>query len=207
MIGRIEKAAIPGLILVSVIVINVALFSVFPLMQKFFSTRLDTGRSLLRQYQTVIEYREPEKKKESPVEQRIRQIANPSSGGKTDPMNFKFTPDLSVEGSGGVAMEQQDLQAVVFEEGETDEAAVPLYRPAIPFPERAQELEIKGVLEAEIIVGTDGKVESVDILKTPHSSFTSVAKKVITTWRFKPARNKGIPVKVRVRQVIEFNLE
>jgi TonB family protein len=154
-----------------------------------------------------MEYRKPEEKKEARREERIRDVANPDRARNVSPMEFKFTPDLSVEGTGGVAMEQDELAAVVFEEGETDEPAVPLYQPPIPYPDRARDLEIEGTLEVILIIDTQGKVGSIEVVRSPHVSITNAARKVIATWRFKPARNKGVPVRMRVRQVIEFALE
>ncbi|HON10197.1 MAG TPA: energy transducer TonB, partial [Chitinispirillaceae bacterium] len=72
---------------------------------------------------------------------------------------------------------------------------------------RARELEIEGVLEMLIVIDMQGKVKNIDIVRSPHSSITTAAKKTVSTWRFKPARNKNIPVQVRVRQIVEFNLD
>jgi protein TonB len=205
--SRLRKAAAIPLILILAILINALLFSIFPLLQRLFSSGIDSAANQRKPLEMVIEYRKPEEKKENPVEQKFRKISNPLSGQRSDPVSFKFTPDLSVEGSGEVVMEQQDLQAVVFEEGETDEAAVPLYKPPIEYPRRARELEIEGVLEMLIVIDMQGKVKNIDIVRSPHSSITTAAKKTVSTWRFKPARNKNIPVQVRVRQIVEFNLD
>jgi protein TonB len=104
-------------------------------------------------------------------------------------------------------MEQQELAAVIFEEGETDEPAVPLYQPAIPYPDRARDLEIEGILEVTFTIDPRGKVTSIEVVRSPHITITNAARKIIATWRFKPAKNKGVPVHMRVRQVIEFTLE
>ena len=116
MVRRFRKAAAILLILILAILINALLFSIFPLLQRLFSSGIDSAANQRKPLETVIEYRKPEEKKENPVEQKFRKISNPLSGQRSDPVSFKFT-DLSVEGSGEVVMEQQDLQAVVFEEG------------------------------------------------------------------------------------------
>jgi protein TonB len=121
---------------------------------------------------------------------------------------MRFAPDLGVAAGGsGVAMETRDLEAMVFEEGETDEDLVPVRVTPVRYPDRARELGIEGTLEVEIIVGRDGKVETVDILSSPHPSISAAARTTISRWLFKPARNKGIPVRVRARQAIEFRLD
>jgi TonB family protein len=153
-------------------------------------------------------------KKQQTEIQSLRQVKTasaPSAGQSyaSGGIAFKFTPDLGVEGAGGVAvaMQNQDLEAMVFEEGQTDENVTPVFTPAIIYPERAKEAGVQGTLEAVIVIGRDGKVEKVDIIRSPHESITAEAKRTLFTWKFKPGKNKGVPVKVRAKQVIDFNLE
>jgi protein TonB len=153
-------------------------------------------------------------KKQQTEIQTVRQVktSSASSSGPSSASNgisFKFTPDLGVEGAGGVtvAMQNQDLEAMVFDEGQTDEAIVPVFTPSILYPERAKDVGAQGTLEAVLVIGRDGKVEKVDIIRSPHESITIEARRTLSTWKFKPGKNKGIPVKVRAKQVIDFNLE
>ena len=207
MIPRSERVIAPLLIIAAVLAINVFLFSVFPALQRLFASSLHSQSAMQPKQQIIIEYRKSEEKKETPLEQQIRTVTTPQRSGSSELLQFRFSPDLSVEGTGEVVMGQQDLAAVIFEEGQTDEPPVPVFKPPIPYPERARELEVEGVLEVIIIIDLDGKVKTVEVVKSPHSSITSAARKVISTWRFRPARNKGIPVRVRARQVMEFRLE
>ena len=66
---------------------------------------------------------------------------------------------------------------------------------------------LSGTLIIEIVIGRKGEVESVKIVKSPHSSFARQARQTVMGWRFKPGRNKGVPVRVRARKVIEFKLD
>jgi TonB family protein len=63
------------------------------------------------------------------------------------------------------------------------------------------------VLLIELVIGVDGKVESVEILKSPHASISAEARKHALRWLFRPAKNKGVPVRVRARKEIEFRLD
>ena len=189
------------------IAVNVGLFSLFPYLHQLLSDKIINAVSAPKVRSVVMEYKKPEEKKETPKERVVRQVSNPNRNAGTSQLKFKFSPDLSVEGTGDVAMEQQELAAVVFEEGETDEPAVPLYKPPIPYPERARDLEIEGVLEVIIIIDTRGKVSSIEVVRSPHVTISNAARKVIETWRFKPARNKGVPVRMSARQVVQFTLE
>ena len=191
------------------VAINLSLFTVIPLAHYFFSTIADNDAPVTRKTKIVAEYVRPREKKEAKEPQRhIRQVqAESSTRTIKSTMNFKFTPDLGVEGGDGVAMVQNDLKAVVFEEGQTDEDAVPVGDlKRVPYPRQAREQGVEGILEAIFVIGVDGSVTSIDIRTSPHPSITAEAKKVMQTWRFRPARNQGVPVAVRKKQVIEFKL-
>lgn len=210
MANWIKKTVSVTLIVICVIVINIFLFSLFPVLHRVLSSVIETAYDAKLPHETVMEFKKPQKQKTEMVKSQIREISNPavSGGGSSkDALSFKFNPDLSVEGSGDVAMETADLASVIFDEGETDEDLVPVFVTSVSYPNRARDLGVQGTLEAVIVVGREGHVESVKVTKSPHSSITNEALKTISGWRFKPARNKGIPVSVRVKQVIEFKLD
>jgi len=96
------------------------------------------------------------------------------------------------------------MEALIFNEQDVDKELVPLYRPSVPYPPRAQDLGIEGLVIAELVVGIDGNVESVMIKKSPHPSLSNAVKNTIQRWRFQPAEIKGIPVRVRRIQEIDF---
>jgi TonB family protein len=152
---------------------------------------------------------QPEKNEKKQTQSRIRKIqASSGNKGTSDRIDFKFTPDLGVGGGEGVAIEQQgSLEAVIFEEGEVDENATLITPFQIPYPPRAVELGIEGILEANLTVGIDGKVINIDIIASPHSSITAEARKVFSSLKFKPAKNKGIPVNMKLKQIVEFKLD
>jgi TonB family protein len=206
-IHRYEKWVAAAIILIIIISINVVLFSAVPLLQRFFSSKNEIVLAAQPERQVLIEYKKEEEKKPEPLQSNIRQVANVSIGRSSEPISLKFTPDFAVEGTGEVSMGGENFEAVVFEEGQTDEAAIPVFTPSIPYSKRAEELEIEGTLEAVIVINIDGTVKSVNIIKSPHPSLSTVANSILLTWRFKPARNKGIPVQLRVRQVVDFSLE
>ena len=157
----------------------------------------------------------PKKQEEEPkTPQRIRIVkTNTGKTGSagTGQSNERFVPDLSPESGpdngNGVALNTNDLGAEVFEEGETDDPAVAVYTPEVPFPDKAREENIQGVVKAVFVVNYLGKVANIDVVQSPDPSFTREVKKVLATWRFKPARNKGVPVNVRFSKEIEFKLE
>jgi TonB family protein len=151
-----------------------------------------------------------ERKKAMP---QVRQIKQPSTDGKSmsNQIAMKFVPDLAVDaGSGqgnGAVIESHDLQVEVFEEGETDERPIPMETTPVAYPLEARERGIEGTLVVYFVIGHDGKVKSIDVQKSPSPIITREAKQTIASWRFKPGKKKGIPVNVRAKKEITFELQ
>lgn len=196
--------------LVIVLLINFLLFLVIPLTHELFGTIKHNEKNISTQPRIIAEYIKPPNRDEpKESEKRIRHIQTSRSlNSSQKSMNFKFTPDLGAEGGGdGVAMAAQQLNVMIFEEGEVDEEAQPISRSAIPYPQRARELGIEGDLIMILLIGTDGHVESVEIIKSPDNSISKSAREIILkNWKFKPAKNQGVPVKQRLKQKISFKL-
>lgn len=188
------------------VVLNFFLFIMIPALHNLFGINLNEKKDRSNK-KIIAEFYKPKKKKEKQIKRDVRKIKTSSGKGDSKPMQFKFTPDLGVEGAEGVAVQSSDLEAMVFEEGETDEDAVPVYTPTIPYPQRARELAVEGDLVVIFVVNERGRVENINIVKSPHSSIKKKAISVISKWKFRPAEKDGVPVKVRVKQVIEFALE
>lgn len=190
--------------------INFTLFLLIPLAHTFFGNTKKDDYFLSREPKIIAEYIKPppeeEKTQPEPMVRRIQ--ASPSRSHAQKSLNFKFAPDLTVAGNGeAIGMSVNDLSAVIFEEGEVDEDAKPLTRTAIPYPQRARELGIEGDLVVVILINSDGKVTSVEIISSPDQSIAKAARQtILSSWKFKPARNQGVPVKQRVKQKISFKL-
>ncbi|MBN1306429.1 MAG: energy transducer TonB [Chitinispirillaceae bacterium] len=162
--------------------------------------------------------RKPPEEEEKKALPRVRQVTQSSDRDKTleHQMTMKLVPDLTVDagvGEGDAAAgvvqveKSQDLQAEVFEEGETDERPIPLTTTPVAYPLEARERGIEGTLVVFFIIGHDGKVKSIDVQKSPSPIITREAKRTIATWRFKPGKKKGIPVNVRAKKEITFVLQ
>jgi TonB family protein len=157
----------------------------------------------------------PKKRDEEPKTQQHIRIVKTNTGKNgstgTGQSNERFVPDLNPEAGpdngNGVALGTGDLGAEVFEEGQTDDPAVAVYTPEVPFPDQARENNIQGIVRAIFVVNYQGKVTNIDVVQSPDLSFAREVKRILATWRFKPARNKGIPVNVRFSKEIEFKLE
>lgn len=207
MFSRLMKTvSIRAALIAIVIGINFILFIILPTTHELLKRLKNEDLPETTSRRIVAEMvRPPEKKQQKPKQRRIRQVKSSSAKSGGSSMKFKFTPDLGVEGGQGVAIQaQNDMEAVVFQEGETDQEAVPMYTPAPPYPDRARELGIEGEVEAVFVVNIDGSVSSVDITRSPHPTISSAVRKTIEDYKFKPAMNQGVPVRVSYRRVFEF---
>jgi protein TonB len=84
---------------------------------------------------------------------------------------------------------------------------VKLHSPDPPYPAIAQNLEISGKVSTIIVIDTNGFVESVKVIESPHKSMSDEVVKTLRKWKFKPVVYKGIKVSLRYRQDVEFNLD
>ena len=195
------------------LIASFAVFTMVAFLHGFFGDALQKKPNLVQQ--RLVPLAMPKKHEEEPKhEQRIRIVkANTGRTGNTggSQSSMRFVPDLGAESgpdnADGAVLGTRDLGAEVFDEGQTDEPAVPVYSPSVPFPDRAREMNIEGTVTAVFVVNYLGKVTTVDMAKSPDQSFTREVKKVLATWRFKPAKNKGVPVNMRFSKEIEFKLE
>lgn len=205
----IQAAGVLGKLVV-VVVINLSLFLVIPVTEGMFSLiggmkeeRVETRKKL------VAEYIKPKQKEVKRTQQsRVRSVSNASARPMQSSMKFKFTPDLSVGGAGeGVAMQSQQLEAEVFEEGQVDVDPVPMQTPPPAYPDRARDLAVEGEAVAVFVVDVDGKVRTIENIDAPHPIIADEIRATIMQWKFKPAQNRGVPVKARMRVPFDFSLD
>jgi TonB family protein len=203
----------PAIRLCIALVASFLVFTLVSFLHGFFGDALQKKQETSRAQAVVVDIPKKHEEEVKPV-QRMRLVkANTGRSGNTGggQSNMRFVPDLGAENgpgnANGVALGSGDLGAEVFEDGSTDEAAIPVFTPAVPFPDQARAMNIEGVVKTIFVVNYLGKVTSVDVVKSPDQSFTREVKRVLSTWRFKPGKNKGVPVNVRFSKEIEFTLE
>ena len=153
------------------LLINLVLFAIIPIVQVFLK---DDGHESGRKepnYQIVMEMKAEEKEKQKPKARQIREVKTGTQGSSVKSQSFKFQPDLSAAGGGGdgVDVGGQDMEAMVFSESEVDEPPRELSVTPLEFPEVARSAKASGTLEVEIVIGRDGRVESVKITRVSPS--------------------------------------
>jgi protein TonB len=186
------------------------MFSILPIARSLLAAdnlsaeqRAATAPVIMRKVRT-------EEKKEKRRTRMIRRIQSRRPEGRSNRRDFdmKFSPELSVGGDGeGAAFEEGGASSSVFEEDEVDEAPVPISRAMVDYPRRAHEAGIEGVVSVILLIDRKGRVTQVTFESVPSPLFVRPVRETLRRWRFKPARYQGVPVKVRMRQNIVFNLE
>ena len=189
------------------VAVNYLLFIMMPVLHALFGGAFDPSQNQLHNRRVITKIIKQKEKKPKKKKRRIRKISSAKSRRDNSRFKMKFSPNLGALGGEGVAVETHDTKAVIFNEGETDENPIPVRITPIPYPDAARAKGLRGQLIIELVIGRDGRVESVRIVKSPHSSFSAAARRTATGWRFKPGKNKGVPVRVRARKLIEFKLD
>lgn len=117
----------------------------------------------------------------------------------------------AVEPSPTVAPAPESPRARIAESGpshenEVDERATPLSDNAKPpYPPEAKSAGVEGVVFVRFVVGVDGVVRNVKVLKGPEV-FWQVCVATLMAWRFEPARKDGKPVEVVRTARIPFRI-
>ena len=189
------------------LVVSYLFFILIPVLHALFGNDIQAQSDQLNSHKIVAQVVKKEEKKKKQEKRRIRKVHSDKMRRNMSGFKMKFAPNLGSIGGQGVGVAAQEMEAVIFQEGETDEQPTPMRITPIPYPKRAKALGISGELIIEIVIGRKGQVESMKIIKSPHSSFSAEARKIVMGWKFKPGRNKGVPVRVRARKVIEFKLD
>lgn len=201
--------AVAGAALVLSLLLNIALFSFLPAMT-YWRHRGEGVTANARQT-TLVALPMLPKKKEKPRsrESRQTQARKAPEPGKAVARQ-RFVMDLGVGGGSGAAVggegvSKGDLQQVSYEEGETDEDARPLSQSAPKKPKKAESAGVGGLVRCILTVGEDGRVVDVQFLEVPGSyGFEEAVKEAVSTWRYKPAKVGGIPVRQRIEQPFKF---
>jgi len=73
------------------------------------------------------------------------------------------------------------------------------------YPEGARKQRIQGTVVLEALIGTNGAVDDVKVLRPMPGGLTEAAKNAVRQWKFEPARNaKGEAVPVRYVLAVRF---
>ncbi len=203
MISVLKKVT---LFLTAVLLVSL-LMALLPILIEIFSSSSATNRQFSKariRPAAMVKKRPPEKKKK--IHLRSTKAKSLQSATR-EQSSFQFVPDLSVSSEAGASAGTVDLEVVLFEEDEIDQPPRTTFIKRVTYPERARDAGIEGVVTLIIIVGRDGNVESVVFEKLPDPLFRRSVESQVRRWKFDPGKKDGIPVRVKVRQSLEFFLD
>ena len=94
----------------------------------------------------------------------------------------------------------------VMSEGTVDSKPQVMHRAEIEYPADAAKEGIHGYVVVHLLIAKDGSVQLAKVLEAePQGVFETTVLNGIRDWRFTPARYKGEPVQVWVKQKISFD--
>lgn len=88
-----------------------------------------------------------------------------------------------------------------------DENPVPIKTPPPRYPDTLKRERVSGVVAVSIVINEKGQIINSSISKSSHSEFEKPALDAVKTWKFKPGKKDGNPVKVRVTVPLRFNAD
>jgi protein TonB len=71
-----------------------------------------------------------------------------------------------------------------------------LHKVSPDYPDVMRKARLEGRVTVQAVIGLDGGVESVEILRTSNALFDDAALAAVKQWRYRPATMNGVPVRV-----------
>jgi bla regulator protein blaR1 len=75
------------------------------------------------------------------------------------------------------------------------------------YPKEARAKKIQGAVVIDAIIGKDGAIKNLHVVKSPSKSLSESALKAVRTWRYQPYHLNGEPVEVNTTINVVYNLE
>jgi len=76
-----------------------------------------------------------------------------------------------------------------------------------PYPPGEIRAGTEGSVTARVLIGADGRVKAIDIVKSPSDGLSEATRKqALTRWRFKPATRDGVPVEGWKMMTLRFQI-
>ncbi len=94
----------------------------------------------------------------------------------------------------------------VFSVGNGVTEPIPIFKPEPPYTKEAKAAKTQGTVILQTIIGADGAVKDVNVVKPLGQGLDQNAVNTIRTWKFKPALKAGQPVACRVTVEVSFKL-
>jgi protein TonB len=205
---RLHSLKLPGAALLGALLVNLALFSLVTLLS---SERVPLEDEIDATSVQLVSLKPPT----PPEPEKIEQPKPPEPEHQVD-----FHPDLSPPTldlgppglSSGIAIDlgldrlggEMD-ESVVFNSFELDTQPEAIVRLQPPYPYRARERGIQGIVQVKLLVNQDGSVGEVVVVNArPEGVFEETVLETVPKWRFSPGQIAGEPVAAWVVTNVRF---
>lgn len=119
-------------------------------------------------------------------------------------LSFEINPKLTM----GMPVAPPDVSGFYYNQGDVDQAPVPVFKMKPFYPYRARRLGITGKVKIRFVVDEYGHVSQVKIIGAdPPGIFEDSVLKALPSWRFSPGKIAEHPVATLVVTTIEFTME
>jgi len=150
--------------------------------------------------------KKPQQRKPRPKPKRSRAKPPPAPivGASLAGMSFGLE---ALEGALGDDMDALlgDINSVVMTAETVDELPTPIHQPLPTPPQRAIARGIDGQVTISVLIGVDGRVQSIEVIDSrPPGVFDQAVLTAAKQWTFNPAMYQGAPVPLRVEYPIPF---
>jgi periplasmic protein TonB len=75
------------------------------------------------------------------------------------------------------------------------------------YPDIAMRLNIQGDVVIRVLVGPDGRVTSLTVIKSPHQTLSEAARRAVQEYRYQPAMRNGEPIASHEDITVRFHLQ
>ena len=125
-----------------------------------------------------------------------------------DHIEERLIPVQSVEPTAKSSPADADAEKPVFHVGKDDQVKAPeaKFTPAPAYSEIAQYEKYQGIVVLNVVVGSDGSVHNVRLLRPLGMGLDEIARDTVQTWRFRPATHNKEPVAVEMNIEAAFDL-
>ena len=113
---------------------------------------------------------------------------------------------LKGRGAGPMASNSFPAGTDVYTVGNGVSAPIPIDKPQPPYTQVARAAKLQGTVVLWSIIGPDGAVKDVSVVKPLDPGLDQNAVNTIKTWKFKPAVKDGKPVSCRVMVEVSFRM-
>lgn len=125
------------------------------------------------------------------------------STGLIGPISIEPPAPAGPASGGGIVLDPP--RAPVLVAPSVDPKYADLLQP--PYPPAEIRRGTEGSVTARVLIGADGRVKAIDIVKSPSDGLSEATRKhALSRWRFKPATRDGIPVEGWKTMTLRFQI-